>query len=84
MVLSQQRQQKAVNEGLPEEVMFRLSSEHKLGDTQVNGQRELGESKGKGESWGWRPIARLGGLQLPVKELLILRAMGIHSMEVVM
>ena len=79
MVLWGQRWWRAVNEGLPEEVIFRLSSEHEVGEIQVNRAEGTVRDKDKGESW-----SQVGGLQCPVKELLILGLTGIHSMEVVM
>lgn len=62
--------------------MFALSYEHKVGEIQINVAEGRGEDKGQGESWDWRHVARFAGLQRPVKELLILKTRGIHSMEV--
>lgn len=72
----------AVHKGPPAEVMFALSYEHKVGEIQINGAEGRGEDKAKGESWDCRHMARFAGLQCPVKELLILKTRGIHSMEV--
>lgn len=62
--------------------MFTQSHEHKVGEIQVNGAEGRREDQGKGESWDWKRTARFAGLRHPVKELLILKTRGIHSMEV--
>lgn len=76
MVLWEQRWG-TVNKGLPEEVMFALSYEHRVGEIQVNGAEGRGEDQGKGERWDWRHMARFTGLQCPIEELLILKTRGI-------
>lgn len=80
-MLSEQRQRRAASEGTPKEGMCRLSSEHERGEMQIRGAEGTVEDTGKGESWGWRLTARGAGLQCPIKELLVRRTMGLHSME---
>ena len=60
---------RAVNEGLPEGVMFGLSDEHKVGEIQVPGAKGIGKDKERievSERWDQRHKTRSGGLQCPV------------------